>query len=116
MDITRIMRYGRFLFPPVLTFLFGLVAIAVSQRTAAVSPLVDGLLKLFSFAALYCGLAACLAALAWFAWNSYRLARWEAGERDGDCHSCGAQMRQLDGQYGPYRVCSFCEAKREGWR
>lgn len=53
--------------------------------------------------------------LAWFTWAGWQLYRWEVGAMNGDCHTCGADMTQLDGRYGPYRKCSYCGSKREGW-
>ena len=116
MDITRMLRYGRFLLPPFMALLAGLAAMAWAQRGLQQFSPYLGLSDPLTLVSIFAGAGVSIAGGGLFAWNVYRLYRRHAALRDGECLSCHGDMRRRDGWYGAYRVCDFCGAKREGWR
>lgn len=115
MDITAVTRNVRFLFPPSAAIVIGILVMGASTRVSQnISPYLT-LPDTLTLKLLFIGAAISFSALGWLCWKVYRLARWEAGERNGDCLDCGGGMRQLEGRYGLYRKCDFCRATRKGW-
>ncbi len=86
MDITQILRYVRFFFAPFLTFLFGLVFIAISPRSLSAGDRSLAWPDSLGTTVLMLGASVAMAGVIWFAYNGYRLARWGAGLRDEDCN------------------------------
>lgn len=116
MDITAIERKFRLYSVPGFLMLLGMTGLILidpsGQGVSGVGVLAIPI-KRFAFSA--CGLigAAGVLLLGYRGWQEWR---WERGELDGDCRSCGGVVRHLTGRYGAYRKCMMCGATRGGRR
>ena len=107
-NVTAIERWVRQLATPVALILAGLVFVWAASK-------LEGLFGTPAVGMHTWALAVPLVGLIWAAWRLWQMYRWEAGDLEGGCLSCGGPMSQHDGRYGPYSRCRMCGDKREGW-
>lgn len=109
------MRYVLNLATPLVYTCIGLLIMAVMASLIGKGGVLQGVGEMASAAFPFVA-AATLVPVAWGCYRYYRILRWEHGERDGDCPSCGGDTSQHNGRYGAYVKCRMCGCKREGWR
>lgn len=110
MNITNIERDLRLFVEPVLVVAGGMLGMLIASQVLMARPVLAGAGQVVG---LTCGGLA-VAGLIWMAWRVWLLHRWEKGDLDGGCNSCGGIMSHFTGKHGDYSKCKMCGSKRQG--